>query len=215
MYLPKSFRESDKSRLLELIRQAPLGILVLQTDGGLEANHIPFVYRESTKQKTNETGLLCAHLPRANPLSSPVHSGRPCLVIFSGPSGYISPSWYASKKDHGKVVPTWNYTVVHVHGHVRLIDDEAWVMSQIEELTGQHEAPRKEPWSVSDAPAEYTQALLKSLVGMEIRIDRLEGKTKASQNQPGRNQTSVLQALREEQPDTELAEFMHSVLQKP
>ncbi|MEO1244596.1 MAG: FMN-binding negative transcriptional regulator [Pseudomonadota bacterium] len=215
MYVPKSFRETDTSSLLELIQQAPLGILVLQTDEGLEANHIPFVYRESTKEPANDTGLLCAHLPRANPLCSPAHSGRPCLVIFSGPSGYISPSWYASKKDHGKVVPTWNYTVVHVHGHVRLIDDETWLMRQIEELTERHEATRAEPWSVSDAPAGYTQALLKSLLGMEVRIDRLEGKTKASQNQPGRNQMSVLQALREEQPDTELSEFMHSVLEKP
>src|SRR5690606_9510621 len=114
MYLPRHFEETDVVKLHGLIRDAPLGTLVINSTEGFEANHIPFVHRVVD----NEFGVLRAHIPRANPLSVMLESGTPCLVIFAGADGYISPSWYTTKKDHGKVVPTWNYSVVHVHGRI-------------------------------------------------------------------------------------------------
>jgi len=212
MYAPKPFEESDRGRQRALIEQAALGALVVHTEKGLVANHIPFVYRKGGSNGKED--LLCAHIPRANPLSAELASARACLVIFNGPDGYVSPSWYATKPEHGKVVPTWNYAVAHVHGHVRTVDDEEWIARQIEELTERHEHSRKQPWAVSDAPAEYTDRLLKALVGLEVRIDRIEGKIKASQNQPERNQQSVLEALHEEQPNTDFSQLMRSVLDR-
>jgi len=210
LYVPKAFEENDRGQQLAIIRQASLGALVIHTDEGLIANHIPFVYREGSPGV--EPDVLCAHIPRANPLSSVLESARACLVIFNGPDGYVSPSWYATKPEHGKVVPTWNYAVVHVHGEVRTVDDEEWVADQIEQLTAEHEQSRNKPWAVTDAPPEYTQALRKAVVGLEVRIERIEGKIKASQNQPERNRQSVLEALREEQPDTHFSGLMRSVL---
>ena len=210
MYVPKHFEENDRNLQREFIERAPLGALVIHTEQGLVANHIPFVYREGLS--TGAQDVLAAHIPRANPLGAELDAARACLVIFNGPDGYVSPSWYATKPEHGKVVPTWNYAVAHVHGHVRVVDDEEWVANQIEELTERHEHSRSEPWAVTDAPAEYTRALLKTLVGLEVRIDRIEGKIKASQNQPERNRQSVLEALREEQPDTHFSRLMRSVL---
>ena len=210
LYVPKPFEENNRGPQRALIERAPLGALVIHTEQGLVANHIPFVYREG--RSNGERDVLCAHIPRANPLSGQFDAAGACLVIFNGPDGYVSPSWYATKPEHGKVVPTWNYAVVHVHGHARIVDDEQWVANQIEALTDGHERPRSEPWTVADAPAEYTRALLKTLVGLEVQIERVEGKIKASQNQPERNRQSVLEALREEQPDTDFAQLMRSVL---
>lgn len=208
MYTHAHFAETDVSTLIELIHSAPLGALVVNGPHGLEANHIPFIHR----YLESESGVLQAHIPRANPLSELLGSGAPCLAMFHGPDGYISPSWYATKKDHGRVVPTWNYSVVHVHGTGAVIDDPDWVLQQINALTELNEAPRPEPWSVTDAPEEFTQGLLKSLVGIEIAIERIEGKTKASQNQPAQNRESVLEALAKEQPDTQLTRLMREVL---
>ena len=210
MYAPRHFEENDRIRQRALIERAALGALVIQTQQGLVANHLPFVYREAGSD--SEEDLLCAHIPRANPLSAELDPARECLVIFNGPDGYVSPSWYATKPEHGKVVPTWNYAVVHVHGQVRTVDDEEWIALQIEQLTEQHERSRSEPWAVTDAPPEYTRALQKTIVGLEVRIERIEGKVKASQNQPEQNRQSVLKALREEQPDTSFSELMRSVL---
>ncbi len=211
MHVPKDFAENNRSKQLALIRRASLGALIIHTDEGLIANHIPFVYCEGDSGVEHDS--LRAHIPRANPLSAALDSARACLVIFNGPDGYVSPSWYATKPEHGKVVPTWNYAVVHVHGQVCAVDDEEWVADQIERLTAQHEQSRNEPWAVTDAPAAYTRALRKAIVGLEVRIERIEGKVKASQNQPERNQQSVLEALSEEQPDTNFSELMRSVLE--
>ncbi len=160
----------------------------------------------------NDLGLLRAHIPRANPLSAQLESETDCLVIFHGPEGYVSPSWYATKKKDGKVVPTWNYCVAHAHGRIALVNDESWVKAQLHALTEQSEAPRNEPWQVSDAPQEYTERLVKSLVGLEVTIDELKGKFKLSQNQPEENQTSVLEAMATEQAGSALYASMNSVL---
>ncbi|MEO0803667.1 MAG: FMN-binding negative transcriptional regulator [Cyanobacteria bacterium J06642_2] len=208
MYLPKPFEEADSEALHALIRAAPLATLVIHTQDGLVANHIPFVLHLAESEPVK----LQAHIPRSNPLSSILEVARDCLAIFHGPEGYISPSFYATKKVHGKVVPTWNYSVVHVHGKLRAVDDVDWILNQVEALTNQHERPRVKPWEVSDAPAEFTQRLTRVLIGLELDVERMVGKTKASQNQPKENQASILRALDEEAPEAELSDLMHSVL---
>ena len=210
MYTPKHFEETETDRLFELIAAAPLGTLVFSGADGLEANHIPFIHETSV----DGPGVLRAHIPRANSLSESLRKATPCVVIFNGPDGYISPSWYATKQAHGHVVPTWNYSVVHVHGAVVVVDDPDWVLRQINALTDQHEADRPEPWSVSDAPEPFTRGLVSSLVGLEMTVSRIEGKTKASQNQPERNKSSILEAVSEEQPDTALAGLIRRALDK-
>ncbi|MDX1802572.1 MAG: FMN-binding negative transcriptional regulator [Alcanivorax sp.] len=204
MYLPSAFREQDPAALQRLIHAAPLGTLVLCNEAGLQAHHLPFVLDQAG-------GTLQAHVPRANPLST-LSQPQACLVIFHGADGYISPSWYASKPRHGKVVPTWNYAVVHAHGQLRLVDDSGWVRQQVDTLTRQQEQRFSQPWSLADAPAEFIDRLLASLVGLEIRIDRLEGKTKASQNQPQENQRSVLAALADDDAAGGLLAMMQAAL---
>ncbi|MEM9335861.1 MAG: FMN-binding negative transcriptional regulator [Pseudomonadota bacterium] len=208
MYTPKHFAESETDSLLQLMSAAPLGTLIVNGESGFEANHIPFIH------DLGDDGacVLRAHIPRANLLSELLRSPTPCLVIFNGPDGYISPSWYATKQEHGRVVPTWNYSVAHVHGSVVVIDDPDWVLAQIHDLTERNEKSRPEPWAVSDAPDNYTRVLLASLVGLEVSVSRIEGKTKASQNQPERNKVSILGAMSEEQPDTALSGLMRRVL---
>ena len=208
MYVPDHFEETDRSALLALIRDAPLGAFVINGNDGIEANHIPFVHRSST----NPDGVLWAHIPRANPLSTRVGDETRCLVVFCGPQGYVSPSWYATKNAHGRVVPTWNYAVVHAHGRARLVNDREWIREQLGILTGQMEAQRDDPWSVADAPDDFTRKLIDALVGLEVTVDRLVGKTKASQNQPEENQASVLRALGDEQPESAFSAWMQSVL---
>ena len=208
MYTPKHFAETDTARLLQLVADAPLGTLVVVGSEGLSANHIPFIHRPGAGD-----GRLLAHIPRANPLSEDIGAGKDCLVVFSGPDGYVTPSWYATKKTHGRVVPTWNYAVTHVHGVATIVDDAAWVMEQINALTEHLEAGRSKPWAVADAPASYTDKLVASLVGIEVAITRVEGKVKASQNQPEQNKASVLEAMAEEQPGESITALMHEVLQ--
>ncbi len=211
MYTPEHFAETDIDRLYALINRSTLGTLVINGDSGLEANHIPFVHRPDD----DGPGLLCAHIPRANPLSLSLQQEQRCLVIFNGPDGYVTPSWYATKQKHGRVVPTWNYSVVHAHGSAVVIDDPDWIMQQINELTDHNESPRPEPWAVSDAPPAFTKALVSSLVGLQVSVSRLEGKIKASQNQPESNKQSIAQAMSEEQPDSALSEMMRPVLGEP
>lgn len=208
MYIPAAFREDDAARLAGIIRSEPLGTLIVASDAGIEANHIPFVYDGDGDGR----GTLRAHIPKANPLTEMLAAETRCLTIFHGPNGYLSPSWYATKKVHGKVVPTWNYAVVHVHGRVQLVEESDWIRNQLHSLTWQSELENPEPWSVADAPIEFIDKLLDSLVGVEISIDRIEGKTKASQNQPAENQQSILAALDRTQADTEFSRLMRAAL---
>ncbi|MFI3121692.1 MAG: FMN-binding negative transcriptional regulator, partial [Methylococcaceae bacterium] len=138
---------------------------------------------------------LRGHIARANPLWRDLAADVETLAIFHGPDAYISPSWYATKQETDKVVPTWNYAVVHAYGTLRIIDDAVWVRAQLEALTQQHEAAFPEPWAVSDAPEDFTEKLLGAVVGIEMVITRLTGKWKVSQNQPLQNQLSVIQGL--------------------
>jgi transcriptional regulator len=186
-----------------LIASHPLGALVLHTGAGLDAQHIPFEIAPPTRDAP--FGVLRAHVARANPVWR--QDGADALVLFQGPSAYISPSSYEQKKVDGKVVPTWNYAIVHAHGRLHAIDDRDWLRALIERLTSQHEAGRAEPWAVADAPDDYIDGLLKAIVGIEIAVTRLEGKWKMSQNRSVEDQRRVADDLAS-QPDTAAAALL-------
>lgn len=206
MYRPDIFKDEDPGSLRARITAHPLGTLILHRDGTLDANHLPFVLIQDGQEER-----LQAHIPRANPLSQ-LTGEHPVLVIFHGPQGYISPSWYATKAEHGKVVPTWNYAATHVHGTLRVVDDAEWVSHQIARLTTQQEAAMAAPWSIEEAPADYLQTLTRALVGIEINITGMEGKNKASQNQPTVNQRSVLARLQDKPDSAALHRMMEATL---
>ena len=174
-----------------LMRAYPLATLVTLGTGGLAANHIPFLLSAGF----TPFGVLQGHVARSNPVWSDFSPEVEALAVFQGPEAYISPSWYATKQQTGKVVPTWDYAVVHAYGTLRVIDDVDWLRPQIESLTSSQEAGFSEPWQVSDAPSEYTQKLIGAIAGIEIVITRLSGKWKMSQNQPAANRAGVIKGL--------------------
>ena len=192
MYIPKPFEEPRVDVMHELIRANPLATLVTQAADGLNANHIPFHLADIPAP----FGALRGHVARANPILGDLEKNKEVLAIFHGPEAYITPSWYATKQETGKVVPTWNYAVVHAYGCLRVVEDETWLRAQLEALTNDNEAAFSAPWAVSDAPYEFTQKLLASIVGVEMVITRLSGKWKVSQNQPSQNQASVMLGLK-------------------
>jgi transcriptional regulator len=191
MYTPKHFEEPRIEVMHELMRARPLATLVTLSSDGLNANHIPLHLADEPAP----FGTLRGHVARANPLWHDFAKDVEVLAIFHGPDSYITPNWYATKQETGKVVPTWNYAVVHAYGSLRVIDDTAWVRTQLDSLTAHNEVGFAHPWSVSDAPREYTDKLLAAIVGFEIVITRLTGKWKVSQNQPAKNQASVIAGL--------------------
>ncbi len=193
MYQPPHFREDRIEVQHELIRTHPLGLLITAGPGGLIANPLPFLVDASP-----ERGTLRAHLARANPHWRELAAVDECLVVFQGPQEYITPSWYPTKHQTQKVVPTWNYVTVHAWGRPRAIEDAAWPRRQVEDLTLLKEGDRPEPWRVDDAPAPYVAAQLKGIVGIEIPIDRIEGKWKLSQNRPEVDRAGVVAGLRSE-----------------
>jgi transcriptional regulator len=191
MYIPAHFEQSDIAVMHDLIRARPLATLVTLGSNGINANHVPLHLTETTES----FGILRGHVARSNPIWRDLQSNIDVLAIFHGPDAYISPSWYATKQETGKVVPTWNYTVVHAYGALRIIDDASWIRAQLEALTAHNEAVFPEPWAVSDAPDKFTEQLIEAIIGIEMVITRLSGKWKVSQNQPEKNQRSVIQAL--------------------
>jgi transcriptional regulator len=180
MYVPKHFEEPDVKVLHALIRSHPLGAWVTQADGGLVVNHIPFLV-DSVR---GDHGTLIGHVARANPIWKSFSKEMASVVIFQGPQTYITPSWYPTKHAHGKAVPTWNYAVVHVHGLPRAIEDRDWLLRHVTELSDLHESESAVPWSVSDAPPDYINTMLKAIVGIELPISTVVGKWKTSQNRP-------------------------------
>jgi transcriptional regulator len=194
MYLPGHFEESRVEVLHELIRAHPLGALVTLTAGGLGADHIPF----EVEPGPGPFGTLRGHVARANPVWREGARDVEALVIFQGPSLYISPAWYPTKQQTAKVVPTWNYAVVHAHGTPRFIDDRAWLRDFVTRLTDRHEAARSEPWRVTDAPADYIDTMLGAIIGVEIPITRLVGKWKVSQNRGAQDRQGVVEGLSRE-----------------
>lgn len=193
MYLPKHFEVSDPSVLRDFMREHPFATVVVADASGLSADHIPL----QVTGDDDSGWKLAGHVARANPLWKKAEAGIDCLVIFHGPQHYISPNWYATKKEHGKVVPTWNYEVVHVQGRLRAVDDVAWLLKFLQRLTETHEADQPMPWQVEDVPRDYLQRMLEAVVGIAIEIVALTGKAKMSQNQPKTNQESLIAALRQ------------------
>lgn len=191
MYLPPAFREDRLDVQHGLIRNHPLGLLVTVGRDGPIASPLPFVL-DST---TGKLGTLRGHLARGNMQWKDSLPEVNALVIFQGPDVYVSPSWYATKQETGKVVPTWNYATVQVRGKLQVKDDAGWLASQIAALTHQMEGRRPKPWAVSDAPADYIESQIKGIVGLEIEITEIEGKWKVSQNRSVADRHGVAQAL--------------------
>lgn len=192
MYIPASFKEDRPDRLHDLIAKYPLGLLVTHGACGLEASPIPFlIYADEGEQ-----GVLRAHLAKANPHWKSLSGQSECLVVFQGPDGYVTPSWYPSKEENHKAVPTWNYATVQVRGIPKVTEDAAWLRRQLDDLTSSHEKLRPEPWSVSDAPTDYIVSQMKAIVGIEIPISRIEGKWKVSQNKSDADRQGVINGMR-------------------
>ncbi|XYJ08233.1 FMN-binding negative transcriptional regulator [Telluria sp. B2] len=191
MYLPAHFDEPRLDALHALIRQHPLGALVTHGAQGLDANHLPF----ELSAQPGAPGVLRAHVARANPLWREVKDGDEVLVIFQAGDAYISPNWYPSKHEEHRQVPTWNYMVVHAHGRIRVHDDERFVRALVGRLTKTHEASQPAPWKMSDSPREFIDTLLGAIVGIEIEITRLAGKSKLSQNKEVRDLRGAAGAL--------------------
>ncbi len=194
MYNPPNFREDRIEVLHDLIRAHPFATLVALGQDGLFGNHLPFVLHGDL----GEHGTLRGHVSRANPLWKSVDPTIDVLAIFQGVESYITPSWYPSKKQHGKVVPTWNYAVVHAYGSLEIVDDVERLRAHLHQLTFKQENERAAPWAVGDAPDDYIERQLKGIVGIELPISRIEGKWKMSQNRKDQDRKGVSRGLRAE-----------------
>ena len=192
MYQPSHFLQTDRDRIAALVAAHPLATLVTrEDDDSLCADPVPLLWEPG-----GEHGVLRGHVARANPLWR--RSARPVLAVFNGPQAYVSPSWYPTKQAHGKVVPTWNYAVVHVHARLRAVEDETWLRGLLQRLTDAHEAHRPQPWRVEDAPPDFTGSLLRAIVGLELEVLRVEAKWKLSQNRSAEDRQGVVDGLRQE-----------------
>jgi len=192
MYVPAHFAETRKEVLHSRIVQHPFGTLITHGSSGLDANHIPF----ELAAEDGELGVLRAHVARANPVWQEVASGDEVLVVFHAGDAYISPNWYPSKHELHKQVPTWNYMVVHAHGRMTILDDARYVRGVVGRLTRTHEASEPKPWKMGDAPKDYVDAMVKAIVGIQVEITRLVGKSKLSQNKEARDIQGAAEALK-------------------
>ncbi|MEP7302300.1 MAG: FMN-binding negative transcriptional regulator [Caldimonas sp.] len=215
MYLPQHFAETRPEVLHQLIEDHPFGLLVTQDANGISANGVPFFL---DADPAGGPGVLRAHVARANPVWKEARSDVDALVVFQGAQSYVSPAWYPSKAEHGKVVPTWNYVMVQARGTIRFIDDAGWLRAFVGRLTDWHEAERVAaaspagtgPWAVSDAPVEYVDAMLRAIVGIEIVLGSLVGKWKVSQNRSAADRAGVTRGLAE-LPGSEAAAMARAV----
>lgn len=203
MYTPPAFREDRPEILHRIMRQPRLALLMCNgTDGVPAASHLPLMLAA-------ERGIIIGHLARANPHWQALRAAGRAIAVFAGPEGYISPSSYPSKAEHGRVVPTWNYEAVHAEGPVEIVEDAARLHEIVSTLTDLHEAPRQNPWGVSDAPDAYIAGQLKGIVGMVLRIEKLTGKRKLSQNRGEADRAGAVAGLGEDQ--AALANAMRAV----
>ena len=190
MYLPSAFALTDPQELHRILREHPLGTLVTHGPQGLDADHIPFEFDPDT----GPLGTLRAHVARANPVWQQVAAGSPVLVVFRGEQAYVSPNWYPSKHEAHRQVPTWNYEVVHAHGTFTAHDDARYLRGVVARLTRHHEVTEPVPWKMSDAPADYLAQMMGQIVGIEIAVTSLVGKSKMSQNKEARDRQGVAEA---------------------
>ncbi|MDR5782507.1 FMN-binding negative transcriptional regulator [Caballeronia sp. LZ065] len=203
MYIPPHFAVTRPDELHRIIHAHPLGTLVTHDAAGLDANHIPFEFDPDI----GTHGLLTAHVARANDIWQRCPTGTPVMVVFRGAQAYISPNWYPSKHEAHKQVPTWNYEVVHAHGTLTIRDDERFLRGIVARLTRRHEANEPAPWKMGDAPADFIEGMLRNIVGIEIALTSLVGKSKLSQNKEARDRDGAADALAARDHD-ELAEQM-------
>ncbi len=194
MYLPKYHQFNDHPAMQSLVDAHPLGAWVCHSHGELLANHLPFVLDRSR----GAHGTLIGHVSRANGVWRMLTGDAPSVVMFRGPQAYITPGWYPGKGEHGEVVPTWNYVVVHAHGVARAVEDKAWMLDMLERLVQAQESGQARPWRVDDAPVGYIERMLRAIVGIEIPIDRLEGKRKLSQDEALADRIGTVHGLMQE-----------------
>lgn len=194
MYVNPLHRLTDREVLFSLMASRPLGAWVCHGREGLIANHVPFLL----DRDRGPLGTLIGHVSRANAVWRELVDATPSVVMFQGPQAYITPGWYPGKVEHGQVVPTWNYVVAHAHGVARAVEDRDWMLDMVNRLTHAHEAKRSAPWSVGDAPGAFIDRMMRGIVGIEITIDRLEGKLKASQDEDIQDRHGTVRGLRAE-----------------
>ena len=208
MYLPAQFEEPRPEVLHALMHEQPFATLVANGANGLTADHLPL----HLAAEIGPFGALQGHVARANPLWQESAEAE-VLVIFHGPQTYVTPSWYETKREHGRAVPTWNYVVVHARGRLRAVDDPLWLRRQLGTLVDRHEAGFAEPWHIADAPPDYIDKMLSAIVGIEIGITELRGKWKTSQNQPPANRAGVVAGLRAQETENarQMAELVAGV----
>jgi transcriptional regulator len=192
MFLPDHFRVEDIPEMHALMRGRPFATLISTGSLGLYATHLPTVLKDD-----GPNGVIECHLSRANPHWKDLADGKEALMIFQGPEGYITPNWYPSKAAHGKVVPTWNYAVVHAYGRPEVMKEKDWLLRHVGELTAQQEKTEAKPWALSDAPDAYIEVMLRGIVGFRFEIGRLEGKWKMSQNREMQDRLGVIDGLRD------------------
>ncbi|TDN62901.1 FMN-binding negative transcriptional regulator [Paraburkholderia sp. BL10I2N1] len=210
MYIPAHFEENRPEMLHGLMAEHPFATLVTHGPNGLDANHLPFEFDPAS----GPHGTLRAHVARANPVWREAADRPDALVIFQGPTAYISPTWYPSKHETHRQVPTWNYMVVHAHGRIAVRDDEAFVRGFVARLTRRMEASEPQPWKMGDAPADYLSQMLGAIVGIEIEVTQLVGKWKLSQNKAGADRRGAADTLRERGRD-EQVEIAGAMLKAP
>jgi transcriptional regulator len=191
MYVPEHFKLGDVGEQHALMRAYPFAALITTSEAGFEVTHLPTVLKSE-----GALGVVECHVSRANPHWKEIAKSGKGLLIYMGPEAYITPAWYPSKHAHGKVVPTWNYAVVHAHGSAEIIDDRQWLVRHVSELTDQQEAGAAVPWATSDAPDNYVEMLSRGIVGMRFTIDRIEGKAKMSQNRELPDRAGVVAGLK-------------------
>jgi len=191
MYLPKAFEETRLTVLHDLIKSHSLGTWVSANETELDVHHVPFIL----DVKRGEFGTLLGHVSRGNPIWQTPAGPLPDVVVFRGPQTYVTPSWYPSKHQHGKAVPTWNYAVVTIHGQPEFIEDPTWLYEHLRDLTAEHEAAQALPWKIEDAPSDFTEKLLAAVVGVKIEIRRIEGKWKTNQNRQEADKIGVIAGL--------------------
>ena len=201
MYVPAHFREDRIPILHDAIREYSFGTLITAGERELEASHVPMLLDAAY----GSLGTLLGHMARANSQWQRVNSGFRALAIFLGPNAYITPSWYPTKQQTGKVVPTWNYLAIHAYGTLSFFDDPEELRAHVGQMTDTHETPRAAPWAVSDAPGDFVDQMLKAIVGFRLRITKLEGKWKMSQNRPAQDVAGVLEGLADQDGESEAA----------
>lgn len=199
MYAPPVFREDRVDVMHGLMHAHPFATLITVEDGRPNATHMPFALHT---EDASEFGTLRGHVARPNPVWSEFDAAIEALVVFQGPHHYVTPSWYPSKAEHGKVVPTWNYAIVHARGSVRVVEDPDWLLAHLNTLTDGQESGRDDPWKVDDAPPAYIEKMVRGIVGLEITLSRLDGKWKMSQNRNTADRAGVVAGLSAEGTDS-------------